>query len=211
MPGHAVTDVQTDQLYSGAYVPGGASSGNPVHPRGAAHSAGESAHRRAFGGRGGRSEPCGNGLRVRGSVRPKDISQGQDACPLVERRTHSPALGFGSRLPGDARTVSTVMQLLGSLPRSATYAMSIPSDEHLSVLLNTAFWASLQQEEGRPVAVALLLQSPSSDEDLIFEHSIPLSIEAVVKLAPAIHRERRGLGIRAEGASRPSRSGAPPP
>jgi Probable sensor domain DACNV len=110
--------------------------------------------------------------------------------------------GFASRLPGDARTVSTLMQLLGSLPRSATYAMSIPSDDHVSVLLNTAFWASLQQEEGRPVAAALLLQAPSSDEDLIFEHSIPLSIEAVVKLAPAIHRERRGLGIRAEGPSR---------
>ena len=111
-------------------------------------------------------------------------------------------VGFASRLPGNARTVSTLMQLLGSLPRSATYAMSIPSDDHVSVLLNTAFWASLQQEEGRPVAAALLLQAPSSDEDLIFEHSIPLSIEAVVKLAPAIHRERRGLGIRAEGPSR---------
>jgi hypothetical protein len=110
--------------------------------------------------------------------------------------------GLASRLPGDARTVSTLMELLGALPRSATYAMSIPSNDHVSVLLNTAFWASLQQEEGRPVAVPLLLRSPSSDEDLVFEHSMPLGIEAVVKLAPAVHRERRGLGIRAEGASR---------
>ena len=29
--------------------------------------------------------------------------------------------GFASRLPGDARTVSTLMQLLGSLPRSSSW------------------------------------------------------------------------------------------
>jgi hypothetical protein len=34
----------------------------------------------------------------------------------------------------------------------------------------------------------------------VFEHSIPLDVQAVVKLAPAVHRERRGLGIRAEGS-----------
>jgi hypothetical protein len=118
--------------------------------------------------------------------------------PLLDALTR---VGLASRLPGDARTVSTLMQLLRSLPRSATFAMSIPSDDHVSVLLNTAFWASLQQEESRPVALPLLLRSPSSDEDLVFARSIPLGIEAVVKLAPAVHRERRGLGIRAEGAS----------
>ena len=109
-------------------------------------------------------------------------------------------LGLASRLPGDPSTVSKVLELLNSLPSTATYSMSIPSANYLSVLLNTAFWASLQQEEGRLVAVPLLLQSPSSDEDLVFEQSIPLDVQAVVKLAPAVHRERRGLGIRVEGS-----------
>jgi hypothetical protein len=109
-------------------------------------------------------------------------------------------LGLASRLPGDPSTVSKVLELLNSLPSIATYSMSIPSADYVSVLLNTAFWASLQQEEGRLVAVPLLLQSPSSDEDLVFEQSIPLDVQAVVKLAPAVHRERRGLGIRAEGS-----------
>jgi hypothetical protein len=109
-------------------------------------------------------------------------------------------MGLASRLPGDAGIVSKVLELLSSLPSTATYSVSIPSADHVSVLLNTAFWASLQQEEGRPVAVPLLLQSPSTAEDLIFEHSIPLDVQAVVKLAPAVHRERRGLGIRPDGA-----------
>ena len=109
-------------------------------------------------------------------------------------------LGLASRLPGDPSTVSKVLELLDSLPSTAAYSMSIPSADHVSVLLNTAFWASLQQEEGRLVAVPLLLQSPSSDEDLVFEQPIPLDVQAVVKLAPAVHRERRGLGIRAEGS-----------
>jgi len=75
--------------------------------------------------------------------------------------------GVASRLSGDARTASTLMQLLDSLPRRATYAMSIPSDDHVRVLLNTVFWASLQLEEGRPVAVPLLLRRlrPARIED----------------------------------------------
>ena len=100
-------------------------------------------------------------------------------------------VGSASRLPGDAGTVSKLLELLSSLPSTATYSASIPSAAHVSVLLNTAFWASLQQEEGRSVAVPLLLQSPSTAEDLVFERSIPLDVQAVVKLAPAVHRERR--------------------
>ena len=110
------------------------------------------------------------------------------------------SLGLASRLPGDTASVARLLELLSSLPSTTTYPMAIPSAEHVSVLLNTAFWASLQQEEGRPVAVPLLLQSPSTAEDLVFERSIPLDVQAVVKLAPAVHRERRGLGIQAEGS-----------
>jgi hypothetical protein len=109
-------------------------------------------------------------------------------------------MGLVSRLPGYAGTVSKVLELLSSLPSTATSSVSIPSADHLGVLLNIAFWASLQQEEGRPVAVPLLLQSPSTAEDLVFEHPISLDVQAIVKLAPAVHRERRGLGIRAEGS-----------
>jgi hypothetical protein len=109
-------------------------------------------------------------------------------------------MGLASRLPGDAGTVSKLLRLLRSLPSTPTYSVSIPSADEISALLNTAFWASLQEAEGRPVAVPLLLQSSSTAEDLVFERSIPLNVEAIVKLAPAVHRERRGLGIRAEGS-----------
>ena len=121
-----------------------------------------------------------------------------------------PRVGLASRLPGDARTVSTLLQLLNLLPRSAAHSMSMPSADHVSALLNIAFWASLQQEEGRPVAVPLSLQSPSSDEDLVFEHPMPLDVEAVVRLAPAVYRERRGLGIRTDGVSGLEIWGLPP-
>jgi hypothetical protein len=108
--------------------------------------------------------------------------------------------GPGSRLPGDAGIVTRLVGLLNALPSTATYSVSIPSEAHLGALLNTAFWASLQQEEGRPVALSLMLKSPSTAEDLIFTQPIPLDVQAVVKLAPAVHRERRGLGIRPEGS-----------
>ena len=121
-----------------------------------------------------------------------------------------PRVGLASRLPGDARTVSTLLHLLNLLPRSAAHSMSMPSADHVSALLNIAFWASLQQEEGRPVAVPLSLQSPSSDEDLVFDHPLPLNVEAVVKLAPAVYRERRGLGIRTDGVSGLEIWGLPP-
>jgi hypothetical protein len=125
------------------------------------------------------------------------------ATPFRERADNAlletfTRMGLASRLPGDAGTVSKVLELISCLPSTATSLVSTPSADHLSVLLNTAFWASLQQEEGRPVAVPLLLQSPSTTEDLVFERSIPLDVQAIVKLAPAVHRERRGLGIRAE-------------
>jgi hypothetical protein len=109
-------------------------------------------------------------------------------------------MGAASTLPGDATTVSRLLQLLGSLPRTTTHSVSIPSAHHVSAVLNTAFWASLQQEEGRPVAVSLLLQSPSTAEDVVFGRSIPLTVQAVVKLAPAVHRARLGLGLRAESS-----------
>ena len=71
-------------------------------------------------------------------------------------------MGLASRLPGYAGTMSKVLELISCLPSTATSLVSIPSADHLSDLLNAASWASLQQEEGRPVAVPLLLQSPST-------------------------------------------------
>jgi hypothetical protein len=72
--------------------------------------------------------------------------------PMLDAFTR---LGLASRLPGDAGSVAKLRELLSSLPRTATHSMSIPSADQVSVLLNIAFWASLQQEEGRPVAVSL--------------------------------------------------------
>jgi hypothetical protein len=108
--------------------------------------------------------------------------------------------GEVSRLPGHADTVSKALELLRSLSSADATSAAIPSAAHLGILLNTAFWASLQREEGRPVAVPLLLQAPSTSEDLVLERPIALGIPAVIQLAPAVHRERRGLGIRADGS-----------
>ena len=58
-------------------------------------------------------------------------------------------MGLASRLPGDAGTVSKLLRLLRSLPSTPTYSVSIPSADEISALLNTAFWASLQEAEGQ--------------------------------------------------------------
>jgi hypothetical protein len=119
-------------------------------------------------------------------------------------------MGLASRLPGDAGTVSKVLELIRYLPSTAPSLGSIPSADHLSVLLNTAFWASLQQEEGRPIGVPLLLQSPSSAEDLVFKHSIPLTSRPSSSSPPPSTESdavsasvRRGLRHSRSGVSRP--------
>ena len=64
---------------------------------------------------------------------------------------------------------------------------TLPTNDQLVSLIETAFWASLEREEGRPLAFNIAYDSPSSDDphDFAFHPSLPFDRRTITKLAPA--------------------------
>ena len=95
---------------------------------------------------------------------------------------------------------------LHALLRSEAYVFDddesgqAPSSRQLSVLLNTAFWATLRPEEGRYARVALALTKSSSySHRAVFKKPIELSVETLVKLSPLLCEESSCLGVQSVG------------
>lgn len=72
--------------------------------------------------------------------------------------------------------------------RESYPASVIPSQEHLTKLVETAFWASLQREEDRLLNFSIGYESSSSGAsfDFLFGNSLPFEIGSLTKLGPAI-------------------------
>jgi sensor domain DACNV-containing protein len=66
-------------------------------------------------------------------------------------------------------------------------ASVVPSREHLARLVETAFWASLQREEDRPLKFSIGYESsrPAEGSDFLFGSSFPFEIGSLTKLGPA--------------------------
>jgi hypothetical protein len=64
----------------------------------------------------------------------------------------------------------------------------IPSVEQLAELVETAFWASLEREEGRPLhfKVSFMRPAPGDERVITFDRPIPCDIRGLTKLAPAV-------------------------
>jgi hypothetical protein len=63
----------------------------------------------------------------------------------------------------------------------------MPSVTQLSSLLNTAFWASLETEEGQRARVAIAVTTPDEAiHHLVFTHPLTYSAEVLVKLSPIL-------------------------
>lgn len=72
--------------------------------------------------------------------------------------------------------------------------------EAITTVISTAFWASLRREEGRDPQISLaLLPSESAGEAMIFESPLPLTAEALARLAPAVVRPGIHLGVWPDG------------
>lgn len=65
---------------------------------------------------------------------------------------------------------------------------AIPSVEQLAHLVQTAFWASLEKEEGRSLrfTVNFMWPEPSSERLLTFDEPLPYEGRELIKLAPAV-------------------------
>ena len=83
---------------------------------------------------------------------------------------------------------------------------SIPDFDSVRVLIETAFLASLKREEDRSITFSLvLLQRDEIDEEqrtsgrsqlvMNFEIAEPLSVESILKLAPAVDSEMTSLAV----------------
>ncbi|HLG13079.1 MAG TPA: hypothetical protein VJH03_00955 [Blastocatellia bacterium] len=80
--------------------------------------------------------------------------------------------------------------LLGQSPLAST---TIPPSDQLEDLIETAFWASLQKEEGRSLAFTLSYKDSSTIRTSIMGRSIgfdeKFDVRAIGKLAPAVPRD----------------------
>ncbi len=81
----------------------------------------------------------------------------------------------------------------------------IPSKEDLKKIVETAFWASLQREEGRPLAFSVAYNESveavvnnSDSRYFLFEESLPFSVQSITKIAPAAGRQNFGIAVTTE-------------
>ena len=72
------------------------------------------------------------------------------------------------------------------------------SKEALGILVNAAFAASLQSEEGRPVRLQLLFDPHEREVTAIFDDPLPYSASNLVKLAPTIDIGFRSIVVAPE-------------
>jgi len=71
-----------------------------------------------------------------------------------------------------------------------------PSEQAIRAIIDTAFWASLQREEGYPPKISLALLPPErTDRPLLFEKRLPLKPATLTKLAPGVERPGIHLGV----------------
>lgn len=66
----------------------------------------------------------------------------------------------------------------------------------VEAMTNTAFWTSLQREEGHSLKISLAFLPPEqAGQPLMFERRLPLLASALTKLAPAVERPGIHLGV----------------
>jgi hypothetical protein len=76
-----------------------------------------------------------------------------------------------------------------------------PDIEAIEAIIDAAFWASLQHEEGHSPRISLAFLAPQIPAvRLTMEHTLPLDPGVLTRLAPAVERPGIHLGIWKEGA-----------
>jgi hypothetical protein len=73
---------------------------------------------------------------------------------------------------------------------------ALPDLVSIEAMIDAGFWASLRREEGYVPRVSLALVKPSQTSNpLVFEHALPLTPRALVRVAPAVERRGIHLGV----------------
>ncbi len=80
--------------------------------------------------------------------------------------------------------------------RSDKEIAPLPRGEVMAAIIDAAFWASLRREEGFVPKISLAFLPPErSAYPLLFARALPLSPEALTRLAPAVERAGIHLGV----------------
>jgi hypothetical protein len=74
----------------------------------------------------------------------------------------------------------------------------LPDLEIIESIIDGAFWASLQREEGRAPRISLAYIAPCPDS-MVFERALALNARELARLAPAVERPGIHLGVWPEG------------
>ena len=103
---------------------------------------------------------------------------------------HSTATLVGEKL-------TTHFSQLGSQsPPNLETAAFIPAQQTIETMIGTAFWASLQREEGYSPKVSLAYLSPEQAAGkMLFEEPLPLNSRALTKLSPGLKFSGGHLGV----------------
>ncbi|MER2998191.1 putative sensor domain DACNV-containing protein [Pontibacter populi] len=71
-----------------------------------------------------------------------------------------------------------------------------PSATNIEKLIDTAFWASLQREEGHVIKISLALLPPEvTEQPVLFQQRLPLTASVLTKLAPGVERPGIHIGV----------------
>ena len=71
-----------------------------------------------------------------------------------------------------------------------------PGAEAIEAIIDAAFWASLQREEGQSPKISLALLAPEqAGQPLLLERRFPLNSALLTKLAPAVERPGIHIGV----------------
>ncbi|MEP6924245.1 MAG: putative sensor domain DACNV-containing protein [Pyrinomonadaceae bacterium] len=97
-----------------------------------------------------------------------------------------------------ARLERYFAQYAGESPDQKNHELaSVPDRETIETIVDTAFWASLQREEGYAPKISLGYLSPeqAGGQPMMFAEPLPLNPHALTKLSPAVERPSIYLGV----------------
>jgi hypothetical protein len=86
--------------------------------------------------------------------------------------------------------------LTAELERGGTELAPLPDEAAIETMIDAAFWASLRQNERYPLKVTMAWLAPGDTRlPMNFSQRLPLDVEAVTRLAPAVERPGVHLGV----------------
>jgi hypothetical protein len=87
-------------------------------------------------------------------------------------------------------------QLAAARQRGEQTLAPAPEAPVVEAVIDAAFWASLQREEGHPPKISLAFLPPAhAGQPLLFERRLALTPSVLIKLAPAVERPGIHLGV----------------